>query len=148
MKIKNFVELDFKITFPRLMILGVLENSEPHHMSAEGIYRTLVQMGKDIGLATVYRVLSQFEASGLVKRNNFDDGHCVFEINQGRHHDHLVCVICGKVEEFIDDVIESRQVSIAKRSNFIMTNHSLTIYGICQPCKRCSFTNTKHIEIK
>lgn len=123
-----------KVTLPRVKILKILENADPHHMSAEDVYRKLIQMGEDVGLATVYRVLTQFEAAGLIKRHNFEGGHSVFEIEQGMHHDHLVCVICGRVEEFVDDVIEDRQKIIAKNANFKMTDHSLTIYGTCANC--------------
>ena len=129
-----------KVTLPRFKILKILESADPHHMSAENVYRKLVEMGEDVGLATVYRVLTQFETAGLVKRHNFGSGHSVFEMDQGGHHDHLVCINCGKVEEFIDEIIESRQEAISKKSKFKMTDHSLTIYGICQPCEERSFT--------
>lgn len=123
-----------KVTLPRLKILEILEKADPHHMSAEDVYKTLLESGDDVGLATVYRVLTQFETAGLVKRHNFEGGHAIFEIEQGQHHDHLVCMKCGRVDEFIDEVIEKRQEVIAKRSNFKMTDHSLTIYGICSSC--------------
>lgn len=129
-----------KVTLPRFKILKILESADPHHMSAENVYHKLVDMGGDVGLATVYRVLTQFEAAGLVKRHNFGGGHSVFEMDQGRHHDHLVCINCGKVEEFIDEIIESRQEVIAKKYKFKMTDHNLTIYGICQTCEERSFT--------
>ena len=140
MEDRELRKVGLKVTLPRLKILKILESADPHHMSAENVYRKLVEMGKDVGLATVYRVLTQFEAARLVKRHNFEDGHSVFEIDQGRHHDHLVCINCGKVEEFIDEVIESRQECIAKKSKFKMTDHNLTIYGICQFCEERSFT--------
>ncbi len=123
-----------KVTLPRLKILEILAKADPHHMSAEDVYKTLLESGDDVGLATVYRVLTQFETAGLVKRHNFEGGHAVFEIEQGEHHDHLVCMKCGRVDEFIDEVIEKRQEVIAKQSNFKMTSHSLTIYGICSRC--------------
>ena len=123
-----------KITAPRLKILQILESAEPHHMSAEAVYKTLLESGDDVGLATVYRVLTQFETAGLVKRHNFEGGHSVFEIEQGEHHDHMVCVSCGLVEEFIDKLIEEQQKKVAEKSGFKMTDHSLTIYGICQRC--------------
>jgi len=123
-----------KVTLPRLKILEILEKAEPHHMSAEDVYKTLLESGDDVGLATVYRVLTQFEAAGLVKRHNFEGDYAVFEIAQGEHHDHLVCVKCGHVDEFIDDAIEKRQAIIAKQAHYKMTDHSLTIYGICQRC--------------
>lgn len=128
-----------KVTLPRVKILKILESADPHHMSAEDVYRKLVQMEEDIGLATVYRVLTQFEAAGLVKRHNFEGGHAIFEIDQREHHDHLVCVNCGKVEEFFDDIIETCQIEIAKQSKFKMTYHNLTIYGICQGCEELAF---------
>ncbi|MBA2654193.1 MAG: ferric iron uptake transcriptional regulator [Gammaproteobacteria bacterium] len=123
-----------KVTLPRLKILEILEKADPHHMSAEDVYKTLLESGDDVGLATVYRVLTQFETAGLVKRHNFEGDHAVFEIEQGEHHDHLVCVKCGRVDEFIDEVIEKRQEDIALQSDFIMTDHSLTIYGVCKKC--------------
>ncbi|MDI9818737.1 MULTISPECIES: ferric iron uptake transcriptional regulator [unclassified Legionella] len=124
-----------KITMPRLKVLQILEQSRDHHLSAEGVYKALLEMGEDVGLATVYRVLTQFEAAGLVARHNFEGGHSVFELSQGEHHDHLVCVKCGKVEEFIDEIIEQRQQKIAQRANFKMTDHALNIYGICPDCQ-------------
>lgn len=123
-----------KVTLPRVKILKILESADPHHMSAEDVYKKLIDMGEDVGLATVYRVLTQFEAANLVKRHNFEGGHSIFEIDQGEHHDHLVCVNCGIVEEFVDDEIESRQLVIAKKTKFKITDHSFTIYGICENC--------------
>ena len=124
-----------KITTPRVKILNILENAKQRHVSAEDIYRMLIDAGEDVGLATVYRVLTQFETAGLVIRHNFEGDHSVFELNQGEHHDHLVCVKCGKVKEFVDEVIEQRQQAIAQNANFKMTDHSLNIYGICQSCE-------------
>lgn len=124
-----------KITMPRLKVLQILEQSRDHHLSAEGVYKALLEMGEDVGLATVYRVLTQFEAAGLVSRHNFEGGHSVFELSQGEHHDHLVCVKCGRVEEFIDEIIEQRQRMIADRANFKMTDHALNIYGLCPDCQ-------------
>lgn len=123
-----------KVTVPRVKILNMLENAEPHHLSAEVIYSSLRETGDDVGLATVYRVLTQFEEAGLVIRHNFDGDHCVFELNKGEHHDHLVCVKCGSVKEFVDDVIEERQIRIAEQAGFEMTDHKLHIYGRCQAC--------------
>lgn len=123
-----------KVTLPRIKILQLLDSSSEHHMSAEDIYRALIEMGEDVGLATVYRVLTQLEAADLVKRHYFEGGQSVFELNQGDHHDHLVCVRCGKVEEFVDLVIEKQQKEIANRAGFQMTDHSLNIYGICNGC--------------
>jgi Fur family ferric uptake transcriptional regulator len=105
-------------------------------MSAEDVYRTLLESGEDVGLATVYRVLTQFETAGLIRRHHFDEGHSVFELNQGKHHDHILCVKCGKVEEFIDEVIEQRQQDIAKKAGYSMTDHCLYIYGVCAECRK------------
>lgn len=125
-----------KITMPRVRILEMLEHAKPHHLSAEEIYRRLVDAGEDVGMATVYRVLTQFEQAGLVVRHNFEGGFAVFEINQGEHHDHLVCVKCGQVEEFMDEVIEKRQKAIAEQAGFEMTDHVLHIYGVCSNCQK------------
>lgn len=123
-----------KITLPRLKILQILENARDHHLSAEDIYKILIEAGEDIGLATVYRVLTQFEEANLVIRHNFTEGHSVFELDSGAHHDHLVCVKCGHVEEFIDSEIEKRQQQVAEQAGFSITDHSLNIYGICKDC--------------
>ncbi|HBI21044.1 MAG TPA: ferric iron uptake transcriptional regulator [Legionella sp.] len=123
-----------KITLPRLKILQIMEQSVDHHLSAEGVYKALLETGEDVGLATVYRVLTQFETAGLVSRHNFEGGFSVFELNQGQHHDHLVCVKCGLVEEFVDEIIEQRQKMIAERAQFKMTGHALNIYGLCPRC--------------
>lgn len=125
-----------KVTLPRLKILEILESSSVRHVSAEDVYRSLIEQGEDVGLATVYRVLTQFESAGLVKRQNFEGGHSVFELDQGEHHDHLVCVKCGRVEEFVDNIIEAQQAKIAAKAHFEMTDHSLNIYGICPDCKK------------
>ena len=126
-----------KVTLPRIKILEILETTGVRHLSAEAVYRALLEAGKDIGLATVYRVLTQFEAAGLVIRHNFEGGHSVFELNHGEHHDHLVCVKCGRVEEFVDEVIESRQEAIAREAGYEITDHCLNIYGICGHCGSC-----------
>jgi len=123
-----------KVTSPRLKILQILEQTTSRHASAEDIYRTLVKAGDDVGLATVYRVLTQFETAGLVKRHHFEEGYSVFELNQGEHHDHMVCVKCNRVDEFVDDLIEERQQAIAKKMGYQITDHNLTIYGICKMC--------------
>ena len=125
-----------KITLPRMKILEILENAKDHHLSAEDVYRILVDSDQDIGLATVYRVLTQFEEAGLVKRHHFSDEHSVFEIDHGEHHDHLVCVKCNSVKEFIDPVIEERQQFVAKEAGYVITDHSLNIYGICAKCQK------------
>lgn len=128
-------EAGLKITVPRVKILQILEQAEAHHLSAEDVYKALLDMGEEVGLATVYRVLAQFEAAGLINRHNFEGGHSVYELSQGEHHDHLVCVECGLVEEFVDEIIEKRQQMIAERSNFKMTDHALNIYGVCPQCQ-------------
>ena len=128
-------QVGLKVTLPRLKILHVLEQAETQHMSAEAVYQTLVDQGEEVSLATVYRVLTQFETAGLVQRHYFEGGHFVFELDQGEHHDHLVCVQCGVVEEFVDNTIEKRQAEIAKQASFQMTDHNLTIYGICRQCQ-------------
>ena len=124
-----------KVTLPRLRILELLEKSKERHLSAEDIYRILLESGDDIGLATVYRVLTQFEEAGLIVRHHFETGQSVFELNDGEHHDHLVCIKCGRVEEFVDKVIEERQIAIAKQFNFIITEHCLYLYGNCKTCQ-------------
>lgn len=114
-----------------MKILDMLQEHENLHMTAEDIYKALLNSGEEIGLATVYRVLTQFESAGLVKRHYFEGGQSVFEFNQGDHHDHIVCLQCGKIEEFYDDVIEQRQRSIADRSGFELSEHCLILYGNC-----------------
>ena len=128
-------EAGLKITLPRIKILQILEQSTEHHLSAENIYKLLIDTGEDVGLATVYRVLTQFEAAGLVCRHYFEGGSCVFELSQGEHHDHLVCMQCSRVQEFFDEIIEQRQRIIAEEVNFKMTGHALTIYGLCSGCQ-------------
>ena len=125
-----------KITLPRLKILEILEGAKLRHLSAEDIYKQLLQSGEDIGLATVYRVLTQFEAAGLVTRHHFEEGHSVFELNQGEHHDHILCVKCGRVDEFMDPTIEERQHKIAQAKGYDMTDHALYIYGVCPDCQK------------
>lgn len=118
-----------------MKILEVMEESAERHVSAEDLYKLLLDKGEDVGLATIYRVLTQFETAGLVTRHHFEGGSSVFELNQGEHHDHLVCVRCGRVEEFVDPTIEKRQKAIAVKAGFDMTDHSLYIYGICADCR-------------
>jgi Fur family transcriptional regulator, ferric uptake regulator len=125
-----------KVTLPRVKILEILERSNPRHMSAEDMYKALLESGDDIGLATVYRVLTQFETAGLVTRHHFEGGHSVFEFNQGDHHDHIVCVKCGRVDEFVDQEIEKRQKQIASAKGYEITDHSLYLYGICSSCRK------------
>lgn len=119
-----------KVTLPRLKILEILEESKKRHMTAEDIYKTLLESNEEIGLATVYRVLTQFEQAGLVIRHHFEEGQAVFELDRGDHHDHLVCLKTGKVIEFYDEFIEQRQKEIAKKYNFELTGHRMILYGI------------------
>jgi Fur family ferric uptake transcriptional regulator len=125
-----------KVTLPRIKILEVLEGADNRHLSAEDVYKALLEAGEEVGLATVYRVLTQFENAGLVARHHFEGGHSVFELEQGQHHDHLVCVKCGRVEEFVDETIESRQKAIAEKADYDITDHCLYIYGICPACQK------------
>jgi Fur family transcriptional regulator, ferric uptake regulator len=135
---KDLRKAGLKVTLPRLKILEILEDSATRHKSAEDIYKALLESNEDIGLATVYRVLTQFEAAGLVTRHHFENGMAVFELNQGSHHDHLVCVVCGKVEEFVDAEIEERQKRVAQERGFEITDHSLILYGRCATHRRRS----------
>lgn len=128
---KDLRKAGLKVTLPRLKILEILESREQRHMSAEDIYKRLLDSNEDIGLATVYRVLTQFEAAGLVARHHFEDGMAVFELNEGSHHDHIVCIDCGKVEEFFDAGIEERQQAVAARLGYVIKDHSLILYGRC-----------------
>ncbi|MBN9426461.1 MAG: ferric iron uptake transcriptional regulator [Burkholderiales bacterium] len=123
--------MGLKATLPRLKILEIFQNGKQRHMSAEDVYRELLAESHDIGLATVYRVLTQFEQAGLLKRSNFESGKAVFELNEGQHHDHLICLQCGRVEEFYDPEIEKRQQKIAKDRGFVLQDHALSLYGIC-----------------
>jgi Fur family ferric uptake transcriptional regulator len=123
-----------KVTLPRVKILQVLETADHRHMSAEDVYNALRDTGEDVGLATVYRVLTQFEAAGLVMRHHFEGGHSVFEMSSDDHHDHMVCTKCGKVEEFLDEVIEKQQDKVAKKLGFTISDHSLYLYGLCSKC--------------
>ena len=129
--------MGLKATLPRLRILSLFENTVIQHLSAEDVYRSLISEGEDIGLATVYRVLTQFEQAGVLKRHHFESGKAVFELNRSGHHDHLVCIKCGHVGEFYDEEIESRQIRIAKEKGFIIRDHALTLYVECvdPPCK-------------
>lgn len=120
-----------KVTLPRVKILELMHGPENQHISAEDLYKRLLDMGEEIGLATVYRVLNQFDDAGMVTRHHFESGKAVFELATQHHHDHLVCLSCGKVIEFSDDVIEFRQDEIAMKHNIKLTNHSLYLYGVC-----------------
>lgn len=117
-----------KVTLPRVKILQILESSEQHHMSAEDVYKSLMEAGEDVGLATVYRVLTQFEGAGLVVRHNFDGGHSVFELARGDHHDHMVCTDTGRVIEFHNEEIERLQDAIAEEHGYEIVGHSLVLY--------------------
>lgn len=120
-----------KATLPRLKILEIFQNSVDRHLTAEDVYKILLIENLDVGLATVYRVLTQFEQAGLLHRNHFETGKATFELNEGSHHDHLVCLDCGRVEEFFDDQIEKRQHLVAKEHGFTLAEHSLALYGNC-----------------
>jgi Fur family transcriptional regulator, ferric uptake regulator len=127
----NLKTMGLKATLPRLRILSLFENTVTQHLSAEDVYRSLISEGEDIGLATVYRVLTQFEQAGVLKRHHFESGKAVFELNRGDHHDHLVCIQCGHVGEFYDEEIENRQIQIAKDRGFVIREHSLSLYVEC-----------------
>jgi Fur family ferric uptake transcriptional regulator len=123
-----------KATLPRMKILEIFQRSSQdgvRHLSAEDVYKALLAVQLDVGLATVYRVLTQFEQAGLLSRSNFDSGRAVFELNEGAHHDHLVCLTCGRVEEFVDSEIEQRQKRIAQDKGFVLREHALALYGEC-----------------
>ena len=120
-----------KVTVPRLKILEVFQRATQRHMSAEDVFRVLLQERSDVGLATVYRVLTQFEQAGILNRNQFEGGKSVYELNVGQHHDHLVCLDCGQVEEFYDPEIETRQQAVAKAKGFTITDHALSLYAHC-----------------
>ena len=136
MESQELRNVGLKVTLPRVRILEILESSALRHMSAEDMYKALLESGEDIGLATVYRVLTQFETAGLVTRHHFEGGHSVFELNQGTHHDHIVCVKCGRVDEFVDSEIEKRQKQIASAKGYEITDHSLYLYGVCPECRK------------
>jgi len=127
-----------KATLPRLRIINLFETSKVRHLTAEDVYRLLVNEGLDIGLATVYRVLTQFEQAGLLQRHHFESGKAVFELNEGKHHDHLVCMQCGRVEEFYDAEIEKRQTRIAHERGFEISDHALYLYADCTKA-RCPY---------
>lgn len=136
METQDLRNAGLKVTLPRIKILEILEKQQDdRHMSAEKVYKILLSEGEEIGLATVYRVLTQFEAAGLVSRHHFEGGNSIFEINKGTHHDHVVCMKCGKVAEFTDDIIEKRQTEIAKKLGYELTEHTLYLYGYCKDCK-------------
>jgi Fur family ferric uptake transcriptional regulator len=135
-ELQELKNVGLKATLPRLKILTLFESSQQRHLSAEDVYRILLTSGEDVGLATVYRVLTQFEQTGLLVRHHFESDKAVFELNQGNHHDHIVCMQCGRVEEFCDEEIEQRQKKAASERGFSIREHSLHIYAECtkQPC--------------
>lgn len=136
METQELRDVGLKVTLPRVKILEIMERETcQRHLSAEQVYKILLSENEEIGLATIYRVLTQFEAAGLVTRHHFEGGNSVFEINTGQHHDHVVCVKCGKVDEFTDEIIEGRQNKIAKKLGYELTDHSLYLYGLCPDCK-------------
>lgn len=136
METQDLRKAGLKVTLPRVKILEIMERENNNrHLSAEQVYKILLKEDEDIGLATIYRVLTQFEGAGLVTRHHFEGGNSVFELNKGEHHDHVVCVKCGKVDEFIDKVIEQRQNDIAKKLGYELTDHSLYLYGLCPDCQ-------------
>ena len=138
---QSLKEIGLKATLPRRRILELFEASKVRHLSAEDVYRALLNEGLDVGLATVYRVLTQFEHAGLLSRQHFETGKAVYELNQGGHHDHLVCLQCGRVEEFYDPEIEKRQNEIARQRGFELHGHSLALYADCTK-KDCPFRSS------
>jgi len=128
---KELKKAGLKVTLPRIKILEILQNPKNQHISAEDVYKLLIDHGEEIGLATVYRVLNQFDDAGILNRHHFEGGKSVFEISHKEHHDHLVCLKCGKVVEFEDDTIEQRQEAVAKANDMKLINHSLYLYGEC-----------------
>ena len=136
MESNDLRNVGLKVTLPRVKILEILEKqTEERHLTAEKVYKILLSENEEIGLATVYRVLTQFETAGLVTRHHFEGGNSVFELNKGSHHDHIVCMKCGKVDEFTDNVIEKHQEDIAEKLGYELTDHSLYLYGYCSACK-------------
>lgn len=135
-KAAELKEMGLKATGPRLRILNLFETCDERHLTAEDVYRLLLAEQIDIGLATVYRVLTQFEQAGILTRHHFESGKAVFELNHGGHHDHFMCVKCGSVQEFYDPELEKQQESIASRFGFEIQDHELYLYGICKACKK------------
>ena len=128
---QDLKRVGLKITLPRIKILEILKGSDKRHLSAEDIYRVLLDAEEEVGLATIYRVLTQFESAGLVIRHNFETGQAVFELERGKHHDHLICIKCGKIIEFVDEFIEAKQKEIAEKNGFRISYHSHIVYGVC-----------------
>lgn len=133
---KKLKGVGLKVTHPRLKIIGILEQRQGRHATAEDLYQQLLSEGEEIGIATIYRVLTQCEQAGLVKRLQFEGGRSVFEIAEDEHHDHIVCIRCGYVEEFHDEVIERRQQEIAATTGFTLEDHSMILYGLCANCRK------------
>lgn len=138
---KNLKNLGLKATGPRLKILEIFQErakaGEDRHLSAEEVYKELlVNVGEDVGLATVYRVLAQFASAGILTRRNFEHGTAVFELDDGHHHDHLICVMCGKVVEFVDEEVEKRQAEVAAKHGYELVDHSMALYGVCPECRK------------
>jgi Fur family ferric uptake transcriptional regulator len=126
-----------KVTLPRIKILQILEKQvDERHLTAEKVYKILLSENEDVGLATVYRVLTQFEAAGLVTRHQFEGGNSIFELATGDHHDHILCMKCGKVDEFTDELIETRQKEVAEKLGYELTDHGLYLYGFCPQCRK------------
>ena len=136
METNDLKKAGLKVTLPRMKILDLMESDTVRPQSAEDIYQALRDEGEEVGLATVYRVLTQFEAAGLVTRHHFEGGQAVFELNREGHHDHIVCIGCGKVEEFVDEIIEEQQAKIADSKGYEITDHSLILYGKCPECQK------------
>ncbi|RYF61494.1 MAG: ferric iron uptake transcriptional regulator [Comamonadaceae bacterium] len=134
--IDNLKSTGLKATLPRLKILEIFQSGDQRHMTAEDVFRVLLNEHSDIGLATVYRVLTQFEQAGILERSHFESGKAVYELNEGQHHDHLVCTSCGKVEEFYDAEIERRQQMIAKDKGWNLQDHAMSLYGLCGDCQQ------------
>jgi Fur family ferric uptake transcriptional regulator len=141
--IEELKSTGLKATLPRLKILDVFQNAKQRHMTAEDVFRVLLEDRSDIGLATVYRVLMQFEQAGLLTRSNFESGKAVYELNEGQHHDHLVCLDCGRVEEFYDAEIEKRQQMVARTRGFILQEHALSLYANCNKTQ-CEHRKGEH----
>lgn len=134
--ITHLKDSGLKVTGPRLKILELFENKKDAHLTAEDVFRILIDEGFDVGLATVYRVLTQFEQASILVKHHFETGKAVYEINNGNHHDHLVCMHCGKVTEFFDDELEKLQEKIAKNNGYAIIDHAMYLYGVCQDCQK------------
>ena len=132
--IEDLKSTGLKATLPRLKILDIFQSGSQRHMTAEDVFRVLLEERSDIGLATVYRVLTQFEQAGILIRSNFEGGKAVYELNEGQHHDHFICTSCGKVEEFFDPEIEKRQQLIAQQKGWSVHDHAMALYGQCTQC--------------